>query len=76
MEGKLAREACDSASPAMYCSEAVARSAASYSSVPNDPGVPLRFTPGFMLSPRFAGSIQLYFGIIGFRNVAKLAILT
>ena len=22
----------------------------------NDPGVPLRFTPGFMLSPRFAGS--------------------
>src|SRR5438876_9943489 len=23
----------------------------------NDPGVPLRFTPGFMLSPRFAGSM-------------------
>ena len=23
----------------------------------NDPGVPLRFTPGFMLSPRFAGSL-------------------
>jgi hypothetical protein len=22
----------------------------------NDPGVPLRSTPGFMLSPRFAGS--------------------
>jgi len=25
----------------------------------NDPGVPLRSTPGFMLSPRFAGSMQL-----------------
>jgi hypothetical protein len=24
----------------------------------NDPGVPLRSTPGFMLSPRFAGSIE------------------
>jgi hypothetical protein len=24
----------------------------------NDPGVPLRSTPGFMLSPRFAGSMQ------------------
>src|SRR5438132_1659198 len=25
---------------------------------PTIPGVPLRFTPGFMLSPRFAGSRQ------------------
>jgi hypothetical protein len=24
----------------------------------NSPGVPLRSTPGFMLSPRFAGSTQ------------------
>ena len=26
----------------------------------NDPGVSLRFTPGFMLSPRFAGSVQTF----------------
>jgi hypothetical protein len=26
----------------------------------DDPGVPLRSTPGFMLSPRFAGSMQLF----------------
>ena len=29
-------------------------------STPDDPGVPLRFTPGFMLSPRFAGSTQVF----------------
>jgi len=28
---------------------------------PNDPGVPLRSTPGFMLSPRSAGSMQKLF---------------
>jgi|SRR5438876_8570623 len=26
----------------------------------NEPGVPLHSTPGFMLSPRFAGSMQLF----------------
>jgi len=26
----------------------------------DDPGVALRFTPGFMLSPRFAGSPQVF----------------
>src|SRR5438094_1315927 len=29
-----------------------------FASYLHDPGVPLRFTPGFMLSPRFAGSIH------------------
>jgi hypothetical protein len=29
--------------------------------MPKDPGVPLRFTPGFMLPPRFAGCTLYFF---------------
>ncbi len=30
----------------------------------DDPGVPLRSTPGFMLTPRFAGSMQIFEALI------------
>jgi hypothetical protein len=41
----------------MYTLSPGSRALASYV---NDPGVPLRFTPGFMLTPRFAGSNELF----------------
>ena len=41
----------------------------------NDPGVPIRSTPGFMLSQRFAGSVQschqlvqIFLKLIGHKN--------